>query len=258
MDPLLVFSNKLLASSAHGLESSTRYLFVDNDVCLFGEPRGLLPISPQTVMAAVADNNRISDDRWELIETQIRLVPKKRDWVPLNEEFRAACLGLKPLRVLNAYWNAGVILMPDNRAFDDLWTDHMRKITLFFQDHPLRHPSVYGEDQSGFATAAAAYGLFEDLPLAYNYRPSCFKLAKEPPDPIVCVHFVNWRDPSGLEDASTSRRLKSYWSDQIIQPLEKLRDPILRRKRIDFAVVSLDQILKVVTEYGIDRIARPL
>jgi hypothetical protein len=257
LDGLTRTANKLLALAPPDGDGGEGVLVVDNDVCLLGDV-GAPPRS--SVGASVASRARVRAKQWEELERLTGLAPIREEWLSPHEALRARVEGGSPRRDTGLYLNSGVVWVQEPVAFERVWADHIRRIDAAFRGHLLESSWVsgWGGDQAGLATAVAEHGGFAVLPVAYNFRPVCFRLGADVPPKIVHLGELG-TSSGGMQPFS--ELLTAWWRRRILGPIRRLRrnaggwpSTEEEARLLDEATAVRDRLLALGRDARLDRL----
>ncbi len=231
-------------------------LLIDNDVVFTGPIEPLLDLPKDKIYGAVSGNNRVSPSRWRIIQDDLGMKLLQAETMPINESFRVLIdQNHGAQKLIYVYVNGGVLLFPPEFDFKSTWESHQSTIRYHFINHPLKHHCVCTSNMAALATTIGAYGKFDWLPNAYNYRHKCFGLGLCKIDDIRMIHMTGGIKGSGVY--STSAWINTYWRKKMTAGFGDLKRAIKKSQfteRLSIAMNIRDNVLETVKSYGLDEL----
>lgn len=236
-----------------------RLLLVDNDVVFCGPIRYLKGLSSSSVLASVADKDRVARDLLTSIEQDLALRLVDRTWVPWKEAVEARIEQRSARSARGLYFNSGVVLLPRSPRFSRLWQDVTKTLSGYLEQKGLHDRKSVGSDQLSLSLASASWKRNADLPLGAHYKVFNFWNHDLPAEQISIVHLVaNGRYHKALRGKSAlnvSDMISHYW-DQFILEDDKLAGPDARADAEKVREKVLTAISRI-NPLGVDRALSP-
>lgn len=287
-DPELVFAptgNTLLGATYSAVHD--RVLLVDNDVIFLNDAILSQNIPDNTLAGGIAGVVRVSQQQWEIIENEIGLSTLPGGQIVDSSQLPRHSDGVVEITHFpRTYINGGVLLLPKNCTFADVWKDHIIMIHDHFKGTNSETVSVCRSNMAGLATAAASHGKFEWLDAGANYRHFHFLMNARSLDAISIIHLTGdtrshrransnfilagyivrfWQNhvPRWLARRKTSTDQTShisnyvslYWQNRIFEPLSELKEYVGPSHFQDASTTAhgaLDRIQTIIQEYDLD------
>lgn len=235
-----------------------RILLVDNDVVFLGDLSELAAVDDGFCLGAVAGSQRVSNDRWEVIERHFGIAALPTAEVPLREQMRVAA-GTKesPAPLRNVYVNGGVLLLPAGVGFEQTWRKYVREIAEVFEHHPLNSRCVRGSNMAGLAMAIAEHNQFDWLDVKFNYRPDCFCLGLRSFEQLQIVHLT------GVDDShrTVAGRVEDFWRNKMLVRFSRVRsalEPAEEQRRLADIRRLYEELHILIHDYHLEDLAARL